>query len=47
MLNMHTVIEAYTYVMDCMSANHRICATFSTKRVVCEALIPTDISSLF
>jgi len=47
MLNMHTVIEAYTYVMACMSANHRICATFSTKRVVCEALIPTDVSSLF
>jgi hypothetical protein len=47
MLNMHTVIEAYTYVMACISANHRICATFSTKRVICEALIPTDVSSLF
>jgi len=47
MLYIHSVMEAYTYVMVCMSANHRICATFSTKRVVCEVLIPTDVASLF
>lgn len=47
MLYIHSVIEPYTYVMACVSANHIICATFSTKRVVCEALIPTDVASLF